>query len=264
MVNEGGSSDDLFGGLFNSLADQVEGLKGDDRSAYDSLEYYSRYVMADQEGLPPNSKFLSRIYNSLQYDNENVWLILGPRQSAKSTAISVTYTTWKIGRNPLIRFLMCFASLDVQGKPFGRQIDQILTRNQRYMRIFGDLKPPVPEKWTETEKIVIRNEPPGGMKDATISIIGLGSNAPSKRADELICDDLVTAENAYSAKERETVKSFVLQTLFPILIPGGRRIIVGSRWDPRDLYTELANMWNLELPAPGDIDIGELREFALP
>lgn len=247
--------------LFGTLADQVEGLKGNDKAAYDSLAFYSRHVMAEQ-GMPPNSRFLERIYEELQYSDNRDWLILGPRQSAKSTAVTVTYTTWKIGRDPLLRFMLAFASMDMQGQAFGRQIDQILTKNENFIRIFGQLKPDQPEKWTEREKIVNRREPPGGMKDPTLSIVGLGSNVPSRRADELICDDLVTADNAYSQKERATTKAFVLQSLFPILVPGGRRIILGSMWDPRDLYSEVASMWGLELPPMGDIDLSELRALA--
>lgn len=264
--NRGGDFDlgpDPIAGMFDQLVEQLEGLKGNDKAAYDSLAFYSRHVMADLEGLPPNSRFLDNIYDQLQYDENRDWLIIGPRQSAKSTAVTVNYATWKIGRNPLIRFMMAFASIEMQGQAFARQLDQVITKNERYIKIFGMLKPEQPDKWTEREKIVVRREPPGGMKDPTVSIVGLGSNVPSRRADELICDDLVTADNAYSLKERATVKAFVLQTLFPIVVPRGRRIIVGSLWDPRDLYADLAKMWGLELPAGGDIDLSELRELVI-
>lgn len=248
--------------LMEGLASQVGGLKGNDKAAYDNLAFFSRHVMAD-EGMPANSRFLESIYEKLQYSENRDWLILGPRQSAKSTAVTVTYSLWKIGRNPLLRFMMAFASMEMQGQAFARQIDQVVTRNNRYMKIFGQLKPDNPDKWTEREKIFVRKEPPGGMKDPTISIVGLGSNVPSRRADELIGDDLVTGDNAYSQKERATTKAFLLQSLFPILVPGGRRIILGSMWDPRDLYNELAAMWGLEIPPQGDIDLAELREIAM-
>lgn len=250
--------------MLAQIAEGVEGLKGDDLAAHEDLEFYSRYVIGyGNPEYKSNSRFLRRIYHSLQEnpDEEN-FLILGPRGSAKSSAVTVTYTTWMIGRNPLVRFLLAFASMDAQGKAFARQLDQIITNNPRYLKIFGVLKPEKPDKWDATEKIVVRDEPPSGMKDPTISVVGLGSAVPSKRADVLICDDLVTGENAYSPALRKSVSSFVKQSLMPILVPGGKTIVVGSMWDPRDLYSELASDWGLHFPKSVPIDTQELYRLS--
>lgn len=244
--------------ILNEFASQVVGLQGDDLAAFEDLEFYSRYVM-DGSGLSSNSSFLKRVYNSLQYEDDDL-LILGPRGSAKSTAVTVNYMSWSIGRNNLIRFMLAVASVEGQGVAFGRQIEQIMTANERYIRIFGELKPSDPSKWTQTEKIVNRVEPPGGMKDSTITIVGLNSSIPSKRADKIIIDDIVTQENAYSEKERASTRRLVLQSMRPILVPGGRMIVVGSLWDERDLYMELMELWRLTPPEPSDIDIDALIE----
>lgn len=241
-----------------AIADHVAGLKGEDLHAYEDLEFFSRYVMA--HGNPEfqgNSKFLKQIYEILQYDTDDA-LILGPRGSAKSTAVSVTYVMWKIGRNPLLRILIAFASMEGQGLAFARQMDTIFTQNDRYIRVFGQLKPQNPVKWTENEKIVIRREPPSGLKDPTLSIVGLGSAVPSKRADIVICDDLVTLQNAYSELLRQQVIRFALQTLFPIVVPGGRRIIVGSRWHEKDFYQYMANQWNMKFPETEHIPLADI------
>jgi hypothetical protein len=197
-----------------------------------------------------NSKFLKSIYETLQHSPKPNLLILGPRGSAKSTAVSVTYVTWLIGRNPLIRILLAVASLDAQGKAFGRQIEQVLDKNDRYRAIFGELIPPQNQReiWTDTEKTVRRQTPPGGRKDPTLGIVGVGANIPSKRADVVVADDIVTAENAYSDLQRKKMSMFVWQTLSPILVPGGRTILIGSRWHAHDLYSEAAERWGLEFP----------------
>lgn len=250
--------------FLEQLADSITGLKGDDKAAYEDLEFYSRHVIGyGNPDYKQNSRFLRRIYENLQYDeDQEEFLILGPRQSAKSQAVTITYTTWTIGRNPLVRFLLAFASMDVQGLAFARQLDQIIAGNERYIKIFGKLKPENPEKWDAKEKIVARDAPPGGLKDPTISVVGLGSAVPSKRADIIICDDLVTGENAYSPALRRQVSSFVKQSLMPILVPGGRTIVVGSRWDPRDLYSELAADWGLKFPRTVPIDTQKLYELS--
>jgi len=64
----------------------------------------------------------------------------------------------------------------------------------------------------------------------------------------LIIDDIVTAVNAYSPIQRAKVERFVFQTLFPTVVPGGRRIVVGSRWDPRDFYAVYAERIGVTFP----------------
>lgn len=253
------SIDEMLAGF----AESVEGLKGDALKAYESLDFYSQYVMGwNNPEYSGNSKFISRIYDELQYTNDDL-LILGPRGSAKSTSVSITYTTWAMGRNPLIRILLCFASAEAQGFAFGRQIDAILSKNERYQEVFGLLKPSNPTKWTANEMIVSRREPPGGLKDPTIGIVGLNTNVPSKRADVIILDDIVSMDNAYSPVQRNKTERFVMQTLFPILVPGGRRIVVGSRWDPRDLYNVIAERWGLEIPREEMLDLNALTAMYL-
>ena len=107
-----------------------------------------------------------------------------------------------------------------------------------------------PERWADTEKIVLRPEPPGGLKDPTLGIVGVGSAVPSKRCDVVVVDDIVTALNAYSPIQRAKIASFVFQTLFPTVVPAGKRIVVGSLWDPRDLYHEYAERLEIALPTP--------------
>lgn len=247
--------------FLDHLADSVEGLKGNDRAAYDDLEFFSRHVIQwNNPEFTPNSAFLQRLYEVLQHSPHDDILALGPRQSAKSYAVTTTYVAWQIGRNPLARFLLAFASTENQGLAFARQLDQIFTKNERYIRIFGELKPTKPEKWTEREMIVQRPTPPGGLKDPTISIVGLNSNVPSRRSDEIIIDDIVTAENAYSPIKRASVERFILQTCFPTCVPTGRKVIVGSRWDPRDFYHTIAERWGLEFPKTESINLSKLMQ----
>ena len=246
----------------DQAADNIEGLKGDDRAAYDSLEFFSEYVMGYGSGeYRKPSEFLRKIYSTLQHSVEKYLLILGPRGSAKSTAVTVNYVCWSLGRNPLLRFLLVFAAKDTQGKPFSNQIAGVIENNDRYKKIFGELAPTdAGTPWSADARTVKRPEPPGGLKDSSITIGGIGSNLPSKRADEAILDDLVTADNAYSQIKQDAIESYVFQTVFPILVPGGRRIIVGSRWDERDLYSRVATKWGLTMPQPDyEIDLDMLR-----
>jgi len=179
-----GRPDDPIQDFLANLVDRISGLKGDDRRAAEDLEFYSHYVFGwNNPEFVGNSQFLKDVYETLQYSDEEDILILGPRGSGKSSAVSVVYTTWVIGNNPLIRILLAVSSVESQGLAFGRQIGHILEHNDRYRAIFGDLVPPphLSRRWSETEKIVMRPEPPGGLKDPTLAIVGVGSNVASNR-----------------------------------------------------------------------------------
>lgn len=249
--------------IFAELAEHAESLQGDALEARNNLCYFSEYVMSwNNPDWSPNSTFIRNVYDTLQdaETNNDPVLVLGPRGSAKSTAVSVTHMLWRIGRNPLIRILMAFASLDQQGKQFIRQQKHVIEENDRYAMVFGELFPGVGRGsvWTDTEYIVRRPTPPSGFKDPTMIAVGIGSTVPSKRADVVDCDDLVNKDNAFSAAQRAKVIAFVVQTLFPILVPGGQKIVVGSRWDPEDFYTYIARQWRLKFPKMEQINTAEL------
>lgn len=240
----------LWDGLIEDFADLAGGGSEEIKRSRQDLAFFSEYIMGyESADYRPPSDFLGDIYETLQFSDEKRILILGPRNSAKSQATTVNYPLWRLGRNPLMRFLLVFAAKEVQGHQFSNQIASVIERNERYKEAFGDLFPRNAE-WSKDRRTVERQEPPGGLKGASITLAGFGSNLPSMRADEIIIDDIVTQENAYSPTIQDQIESFVFRTLLPILEPEGRLIVVGSRWDSRDLYARLADRWELELPEP--------------
>lgn len=101
----------------------------------------------------------------------------------------------------------------------------------------GQIKPDEPEKWTDREIIVER--PNLNLKDPTLSTVGVGGTILSKRADIIICDDILNPENTRTPAQRQKLKEWFYQVLMPVLVPGGRLLFVGTVWNPQDLLTEL-------------------------
>ena len=239
-------ADDQFGAIMTAAAETARGLTGDDYRAYNDLAFFSDYVMGYDNTLwVAPSPLLLNIYDHLQNSNNNM-LILGPRYSAKSQGW-VNYVLWTLGRNPLHRFMLVFAAKEMQGFPFSEQIANVIAHNERYRRIFGDLMPEGNTRWTFESRTIRRKEPPGGLKDPSISIVGFGSAVPSRRADTVIVDDIVTQKNAYSPTIQDQIERFVFQSLTPI-IGDGRLIVVGSQWSPIDLYSRLIKKWGMKVP----------------
>lgn len=162
--------------------------------------------------------------------------LAAPRGHTKSTCFSVNYPLWEIARNPDIRILMV-SNTESQSQSFLREIVGNIERNQLYVDFAGQMKPKIPEKWTAREIIVNRNNL--NMKDPTISTVGVGGTILSKRADLIICDDLLSLENTKTIDQRQKMRDWFHQVLLPVLSPNGRVIFVGTVWHPQDLLLEL-------------------------
>jgi phage terminase large subunit-like protein len=166
-------------------------------------------------------------------------MIMAPRSHAKSTCFTVNYPLWEIGNNPNVRILLVSAALS-QSTSFLREIKGHMMRNQTYRRVFGDLFPDDlknAEKWTNTEIIVNRSNTK--IKDPTVGAVSAGGTILSKRADIIICDDILDDGNTRTADQRAHMEAWFYETLLPVLEPNGRLIVVGTAWNLEDLYHKL-------------------------
>ena len=172
-----------------------------------------------------------------QYEVDNKWImIMAPRSHAKSTEITVSYSLYEIGKNPNVRIVIVSSSMS-QSQSFLREITQELERNDRHKEVFGNQVPAMPEKWTQHEIIVDRTNTK--LKDPTVSATSIGGTVLSKRADIIICDDILNKENTRTAEQREKVRQWFFEVLLPVLEPDGRLIVVGTAWNSEDLYHQL-------------------------
>lgn len=162
--------------------------------------------------------------------------VAAPRQHAKTTCFSINYVLWRIAKNKNVRILMV-SNTESQAQASLRQIVSVIERNQKYVDFAGQLRPQKPKKWTAKEIIVDRDNL--DLKDPTIGTVGMGGTILSKRADEIICDDLLNPENTRTAEQRQKVSEWFHQVLMPVLVPGGRVIVAGTVWHPQDLLMEL-------------------------
>lgn len=169
-------------------------------------------------------------------DPNNRMMIFAPRNHAKSTVISVQYPLWRIGNNPNIRIVICSASASISTS-FLREIKGHLEQNEDYKRVFGNIVPKHPIKWTDSEIIVERTR--YDLKDPTVSATSAGGTVLSKRADILICDDILNEGNTHTHDQREKIKEWFNTTLMPVLEPNGQVIVVGTAWNMEDLYHHL-------------------------
>jgi hypothetical protein len=88
------------------------------------------------------------------------------------------------------------------------------------------------EKWSNENITIERGD--NNIKDPTITALGLLGATISRRADIIILDDIVTQQNSDTEEQRKKVIDWVLNSVFPILTPGGKIIVAGNAWHAED------------------------------
>lgn len=166
-------------------------------------------------------------------------LLLLPRDHMKS-ALAAYYVAWCITRNPSIRILYISSTSNLAKKQLKFIKDILTCANYRLhwpeMVNEEEMKR---EQWTQTEISVDHPQRAyDAIRDPTIFTAGLTSNIVGLHCDLAVLDDVITQKNAYTEEGRETVKT-QYSYLSSIEGTGADELIVGTRYHPLDLYSEL-------------------------
>lgn len=163
-------------------------------------------------------------------------LDLAPRGFGKSTVGDVDYCITRILRDPNIR-IMIGSKTQTQAEAFLKEVRTHFEQNTELLRIFGDWKTSKDNVWNDREFTV--NKRTVIKKEATLTALGASGAVISKHFDVIIGDDLVGLENARTERQRANLKEWFYSSLFPTLEPDGEIHILGTRYNPLDLYEDL-------------------------
>jgi predicted phage terminase large subunit-like protein len=196
--------------------------------ARDDYEFYVEYV---HRGLYVPSRHTDLICEKLMEvergECTRLILCLPPRHS-KSMTVSETFPSWFLGRNPDRRVIEVSYG-DSLAKRFGRENKKKI--NEFGKEIFG----------IELDRANASNnnfgiiDHRGGMISA-----GVGGSITGEGADLLIIDDPIkNRKEALSPTYKEMIWNEWQNTLLTRLHPGGRVIIILTRWSEDDLVGRL-------------------------
>ncbi|MDL2301145.1 phage terminase large subunit, partial [Lachnospiraceae bacterium OttesenSCG-928-D06] len=163
-------------------------------------------------------------------------LDLAPRGFGKSTVGDVDFCITKILRDPNIR-IMIGSKTQTQAEAFLKEVRTHFEQNEELIRIFGDWKKSKDNVWNDREFTV--NKRTIIKKEATLTALGASGAVISKHFDIIIGDDLVGLENARTERQRKNLNTWFYSSLFPTLEPDGEIHILGTRYNPLDLYEDL-------------------------
>ena len=194
-------------------------------------------------------------------------LLLFPRDHMKSALIAFR-VAHRITVDPTLRVLYLSATSNLAQKQLSF-IKNILT-SPVYKRYWPDHvhdDEGKREKWTQTE--IALDHPKRkeeGIRDPTIFTGGLTTSLTGLHCDIAVLDDIVVYENAYTNEGREKVKS-QYSLLSSIEGANAKEWVVGTRYHPKDLYSELLEMaediYNEDGEIIGSDPIYEIMEKAV-
>ena len=188
------------------------------------------------EGNEPSWLHESMIYEK---GDPNRLLVNVPPEHAKSTVITVNYSTYRIALNPNVRIIVVSKTL-VKAREFVYAIKQRLS-HPRWLKLQTTFGPEGGWKedsdtWRVDTVYLGSDARNSSEKDPTIQALGMGGQIYGARADLIILDDCITTANAH---EYEKQINWLQKEVITCLGKNGKLLVVGTRIAPNDFYKEL-------------------------
>lgn len=197
--------------------------------AHDNIADFARYV-GEVEPARHHLLLCEKLDKIITGETTRL-IICAPPGSAKSTYTSLLMPAFFAGRTG---GLVVSASHTISlAEEFGRKVRTVV-QNPRYRTVFPDAilddTNKAAGRWAMTN---------GGSYYAT----GVGGSVTGRRADLIIVDDPYTGRaDANSPTRRKTVHDWFFADLYTRLRPGGRIVLIQTRWHEEDLAGELLKM----------------------
>lgn len=175
-------------------------------------------------------------------DAKRFQLLLLPRDHQKSRLVAFR-VAWEITKDPTIRVLYISSTANLAEKQL-KFIKDILTSPiyRKYWPEMVCIDEGKRERWTSTEISVDHpKRKEEGVRDPTIFTGGLTTNLVGMHCDIAVMDDVVTGDNALTQEGRDKVRG-QYSLLSSIEGADAREWVVGTRYHPKDLYSELMSM----------------------
>lgn len=169
-------------------------------------------------------------------------LLLLPRDHMKSALIAYR-AAWELTKDPTLRILYISSTSNLATKQLKFIKDIFTSTNYRlYWPDMVEKEEAKREKWTEREiSLDHPKRKEESIRDPSIFTAGLTSNIVGMHCDIAILDDVVVQGNAYTEEGRDKVKE-QYSYLSSIETVNAREWVVGTRYHPKDLYSDLMSM----------------------
>lgn len=203
--------------------DELEEKKTVKTCAIDFLEF-CKYVYPDwKEG--PHHRHLKPILHKIVKEDDGRLTVSMPPRFGKSETIAYLFVAWYLGHHPTHHIIMATHTASLSAT-FGRKIRNLID-GPKYQKVFPKTQvskdKSAADDWTTTE---------GGKYFA----IGIGANVAGHGAHLLIADDLVSEQALVANPDTIFENAWQYMQVGPLqrLMPGGRIVMIGTRWGKKD------------------------------
>lgn len=187
-------------------------------------------------------------------DAKHHQLLLLPRDHMKSALIAYR-AVHALTRDPTLRILLISSTSNLAVKQLKFIKDIMISDNYRILwPEMVEREEAKREKWTEREISVdhpLRKD--WSIRDPSIFTAGLTSNIVGMHSDRTILDDVVVETNAYTEEGRQKVKEQYGYLSSVEASGDSQEWVVGTRYHPKDLYSDLMEMEVNSYDALGNI-----------
>lgn len=164
-------------------------------------------------------------------------LVLLPRGHQKSTLITVCWTIQQLLKNPNETVMVISATWSLS-RQLLEQIKNILIFSP-LKEIYGNFQTPE-GRWTN-QFIDIAQKNAILTRDPSVNTAGIDTGKTGTHCSLMIFDDVVSPENTTTPEQiRKTIDGY--QNCLPLLNPGGKTVVIGTRYVMSDLYGYLIDM----------------------
>lgn len=143
-----------------------------------------------------------------------------PPRSMKSVLCTIMYTAWILGRNPKFRILLIGNSVSTATDVFGRPLKNFINSDE-YRSVFPETTIDPEAKSAQRFATTFG----GGFYCA-----GAGTGIAGRGGDFIICDDMLSEQNAFSKVERTKINNNYIPGIRSRAQPGAAELIVNTRW----------------------------------
>ena len=167
-------------------------------------------------------------------ESDRLMVFVAPR-SSKSLITSTYFPAWALGKNPYWQEIAVSHSDDLATR-FGRAIRDIINTPQ-YKSIFPQINIRKDNRSANSWSLQHKGKDAGSFLAA-----GSGSGIAGFGAHLAIIDDPISEQDAFSKARREALNEWYASGLRTRLMPGGKVVIVMTRWHERDLAGHLLSL----------------------
>lgn len=202
--------------------------------AYSRLLAYAAYQWPAFR-YPPHIRLIASELESLERGEQDRLMIFVPPRHGKSVLTSENFAAWYLGRNP-DHYVIAATYAQELADDFGRKV-----RNQIADPAFQAIFPGVTLKndSTAAKRFHISGNP-GDLfstgQNGAYFAVGVGGPLTGRGAHLLLIDDPVkNREEADSETIRKKIKDWYTSTAYTRLMPGGKVVVIQTRWHEDDL-----------------------------